>query len=290
MFRFLGALALYGFVFCVTTSEGAYAQGINGIQTQGTLSLPEIQLSPFSAIQLPPGQQRLRPLDQPRGVHDVLPYTGGYSPNQLSLQAASGSTIPLWQGSAVYQGQTYSYQMVGQNPTIKLTSPSTVIQTIIVPLVFTFPPGNSVFDPTVRDPTCSPSGSPVAMTWFSPVFQTIQESPGGTNVGTGQYASLFQRANFWNYVQPTGINPNYTVSLNQSVGQIIYVKWPNATLYTARCGRLAAIDRSVWDSVLRSQVFPLLVQHGVGPTTLPIFLTYDVVFCDPPISNTFVLG
>jgi hypothetical protein len=160
--------------------------------------------------------------------------------------------------------------------------PSTSVKTILIPVKFTFTSfGNYVADPTVAGPPCAPVGTPLARTQGSPVFQNITLKVGTTNLGTGQYIDLFQRAEFWNYTKPGGLNPGYhvklapvttlaKVSINVSGGNVVSVT----------CGKIAELSIAAWDGYVQGTLFPMLKAKGVNPTTFPIFLFTNVVLTD----------
>jgi len=193
-------------------------------------------------------------------------------------------TIPMWAGS----DGSDDFSMVGKDPTTK-QSGQTSIKAEIIPIRFTSSATSLVFDPENKD-RCSPSGNPtVNMVQQSPVFKSIT-LPGNLNVlGTGEFASLFQRANFSTYTAKGGTNPNYQVSLKpsllnreenikrsiqiESLGGSVVQNDPNS------CASVAMIDVAQWENHLQTVIFPDLA-HQIGPTTLPIFLFHNVVMFD----------
>ena len=92
--------------------------------------------------------------------------------------------------------------------------------------------GGATFDPTAADATCSPKGTALLLTQKSPIFNDITLA----HVGTGQYVSLFQRANYFT------INKHYTVELQPTTlgVQQIGVNGGNVRPeYAVRQGRLS---------------------------------------------------
>jgi hypothetical protein len=137
----------------------------------------------------------------------------------------------------------------------------------------------------------------------SPVFRSVT-LPWNKSVGTAQFVSLFQRANFWTYAQPKGASPNYQVTLNQVLVNAVENKTPIAIInpatspsltalpYTINgvvqtdttwCDPLAMIDVNELDTLLRTQIIPVLKGNSVTPTTLPIFLLSNVVMYDSKV-------
>src|SRR5207253_5616962 len=111
-----------------------------------------------------------------------------------SVAVATG-TVPNWSSSFTTAGTTYNFTMVGTDPA--LGSQTSIVPTVIVPLIFKFSDG-TVLDPTQQ--ACGVTNSPLTSVLNSPVLQSSSFSPGGTFVGNSQYVDAYQRANFWNSV------------------------------------------------------------------------------------------
>src|ERR1700682_773781 len=122
-----------------------------------------------------------------------------------NVEVAAGN-VTRWNGSFTTAGTTYNFTMVGTNPA--LGSQTSIIPTIVIPLIFKFSDG-SVLDPTL--PACGATNSAVTSVLNSPIFQSSSFSPGGTFVGNTQYVDAFQRANFWTSV--SDVSQNYHVLL-----------------------------------------------------------------------------
>jgi hypothetical protein len=106
---------------------------------------------------------------------------------------------------------------------------------------------------------------------------------GGTAVGTTQYADAFQRGNFWTNVSITGdsyhtllspVTTLATVTVNVPSGS----GTTNSVTSLGGCGSLGVMDINWWDSFVQSTILPSLAAQGISPTTLPLFLLYNVVF------------
>src|SRR5262249_53318874 len=110
-------------------------------------------------------------------------------------------------------------------------------------------------------------------------------------IGNAQVTDAFQRAEFWKYAQPTGINPTYHVNLSWTTASPITVNVPNTAMATAPigCGNglLGAAEINWLDSRLQSTVIPAL---GIGPSTVPIFLLHNFVEYVSTTNNCCVLG
>ena len=114
--------------------------------------------------------------------------------------------VPLWKGTYQYAGKSYSYLMVGTDPS--KGSVTTTVPVYIVPLKLTFSDG-TIFDATA--PMVGLHESATQAVEMSPIFQSVGWTEGSINVGTTQYIDAFQRANFWSSVSTT--SPDYHVLL-----------------------------------------------------------------------------
>src|SRR5262249_28057117 len=162
---------------------------------------------------------------------------------------------------------------VGKNPTVN-GSGGTTIDTRIVPLRFTSASPPLTFDPENND-ACSPKRTPALnMVQQSPLFKagTLQLQK---TLGSGQFGSLFQRANIWTYPQPKAASPNYQITLSQTLANteenkthtiaiIDPASAASTTLpYTINgvvqtdstwCDPLAMIDVTELDTLLQTQI------------------------------------
>jgi len=201
----------------------------------------------------------------------------------------------------------YYFAMAGKDPTVKASGP-TSITTKIVPLRFTAAP-SYVFDTESND-SCSPQRTPALnMVQQSPLFRPISLPGTLKTLGTNQFLSLFQRANFWiPYIEPKGPNVNYQVVFSQILANkqetpkytISISSPPSTTLpYSVEgqvqtdptwCNPVAMISVQDLDTLLQTQVIPGLRNYDVVPATLPIFILSNVVMYDSNISNCCILG
>jgi hypothetical protein len=107
---------------------------------------------------------------------------------------------------------------------------------------------------------------------------------------------VFQRAEFWKYTQPAGINPGYAVNLSVTTLSPITIKVPNADAATASgvvsCGNklLGAANINWLDPYIQKTVLPSLASKGVNPGTLPIFLLHNFVEYQGTTTNCCILG
>ena len=210
-------------------------------------------------------------------VDFVIPLSPAAEPRR---SATAGATIPFWTDSitASQNGKGYHYEMVGQNPRVKLSHPTTTIVANIIPIIVELANG-STFDPTVK--SCSEKTSPLNAVLASPIFRNTDFSPGGTNVGNTQYLDVFQRANFWTYTQPSGVNPGYHVLLTPKVGKAITIKVPAADGRLAPNGNCPAAGVTMAYAVSQGlKLLPTLAAKpwNVSPKTFPIFLLHNIEF------------
>jgi hypothetical protein len=213
----------------------------------------------------------------------------------IHRQAASGATIPLWSATATTAGTNYTYTMVGQNPFVTLSNPSTTISTVIIPVKInlkTSRRSTTTFDPTATDAHgCLPAGkTAISLTQASPIFQNVTIS----GAGTSQYTDLFQRANFFTQTV-NGANPGYHVLLSPTVGSTVTmnISGNSGDLAQANCGNggadLGLIDINAFDSTIQNTVFPQLASQ-LNANTFPLFVLYNVVMFDGSTSNCCILG
>ncbi len=198
-------------------------------------------------------------------------------------QAAAGTTIQMWSGS-VTDGSPFPFTMVGKDPFTTLTSPSTSINTYLVSVAFSVPATGHSYDPAAAEPCDPAAASPLSRVQASPVFLNKSYSWGGTAIGTTQYVDAFQRSEFWSQTSPSGINPGYHVRLKlgtNTLEVLVTVDGAPAEIAGACASdNLMVLDLATWDSLVQTQLLPLLASSGVGPTTFPIFLLHNVALSD----------
>jgi hypothetical protein len=234
------------------------------------------------------------------GVIGHVPSTPLYDPgvkNTVGTPAATSATSttsPKHFTAQVVDGtSTFTYTMVGKNPSKAQANGLTTVKTLLVPLVIKFSYGDT-WDPTSAD-SCDSGASPLARTQESPIFVSQPWTWGGKWIGTSQVTDAFQRAEFWKYAKPTGVDPTYGVALALTTLAPQVVNVPDAdTAFSTGvpCGNglLGAVDFGWLDNYLQSTLIPSLVSQGVAPNTLPIFLLHNVVAYDGTTSNCCYLG
>ncbi len=220
------------------------------------------------------------------GVHPRI------TPAQARASALAGTTVPEYTASVKVGTQNFTYRIVGKNPAIHVTNPSTTVKAEIVPLIMKFSNGLT-WDPTKAD-SCDPGASALARTQKSPVVVSQSWKFGTTSIGTGQYIDAFQRSEFWKYAQPTGINPGFHNKLAVTTLSPVTINVPNADAAFANItcgnGKLGAANINWLDPFLQKTVIPSLASQGVGTTTFPIFLLHNFVEYVGVTTQCCVLG
>jgi hypothetical protein len=117
----------------------------------------------------------------------------------------------------------------------------------------------------------------------SPIFQTHDFVMNGVDVGAAQYLDAYQRANFWTNVQATGSRYHTVLSPVTVAAAITFgpaaghgKTYPAGTFFGQNCAE-AVVDINVLQPFLQGTAIPALAAQGVGPTTFPFFVLYNVV-------------
>lgn len=206
-----------------------------------------------------------------------------------SKAAAAAPSIPLFHRTVTDGTKTFPYTMVGKNPFKSQANGAVNVPTVIVPVIIKLANGDT-FNPTVAD-SCAPSSSVTRML-NSPIFKSKKYTWGGTNVGTGQYVSVFRRAEFWSKTKPSGLNPDLQVTLKPTTTTPITVTVPavDSAFEPISCGDLGAMEVNWWDNEVQSVLMPKLAARGFGSGDFPIFLLSNVVEYDTTTTNCCILG
>ncbi len=176
--------------------------------------------------------------------------------------------LTTWNGSLVYNKKTYKYNMVGTAPS---TGKSTTISVFVIPVILTYKSskGTTTFSPLSKQ---SNGQTAVQNTTSSPLFNNLDFTSGGTDLGTTQYVDAFQRGNFWSTVSKhTGYHvmlgkpktlPTLTLTVPSADGKV-------ATEFGITVG---TADINWFDGQLQSYIS----KHSqIVPNSLPIFITYN---------------
>lgn len=210
--------------------------------------------------------------DQEEDTLPAYPMYAHMKPNLRANAATAGTVTPLktFNSNFVYNGTTYTYNMVGAWPGL---GKSTTIPTFIIPvkMVYKTSSGTTTFDPATHKLT---NGQTVeANTIASPVFQSgIDFVTGGINLGKTQYIDAFLRGNFWGTVKShTGYHlllgqPTVLPELTLTVGS----HGKTATEYGVHVG---LADIYWFDAQLQNYI---KAHSAIVPNSLPIFVTNDV--------------
>jgi len=199
---------------------------------------------------------------KPRAMYAVMP---AHLRTDVATPAAS---LQSWNGSFVFSGTTYNYNMVGAAPS---TNSTATITTFIIPIKIVITARNGT--KTTFDPShVLSNGSTVTNnTLTSPLFDsTTTYTQGGVDVGTTQYIDAYQRANFWGTVQ-SNTNSHLLLSASVLAEQTLspsrsFGKTGSPFGFTA-----AEVDINWFDS----QVPGLISKFGIQPNQFPIFLLYN---------------
>jgi hypothetical protein len=210
---------------------------------------------------------------------------------QARASALAGTTVPEYTASVKVGTKNFTYTIVGKNPAIKVTNASTTVNAEIVPLIMKF--AGHTWDPTKVD-SCDTGASALSRTQKSPVIVPQAWKFGSTSIGTGQYIDAFQRAEFWKFAKPGGINPTFGVTLSAKTLTAVTINVPLAQAATAAigCGNglLGAANINWLDPFLQNTVIPSLKSQGVLTTTFPIFLLHNFVEYIGTVGQCCVLG
>jgi hypothetical protein len=198
--------------------------------------------------------------------------------------------LPTFTASQADHGSTFKYTMVGKNPKVAQTSPVTTVTAELIPVKIVVTGASS--DPTLGN-SCD-STSATARTTASPIVKSFAWSFGGTSIGTGQYTDAFQRAEFWKFTQPSGINPGYHVKLSWTklAKRTITVPAGDFAIEDpTSCKPLIGVDVNWLDPYLQNTVLPALTNAGlISAKTFPFFLVNNVVEYQSIPSNCCILG
>lgn len=183
----------------------------------------------------------------------------------------SGTGLPTWTGSYTYNNHTYTYVMVGSDPS--QGSATTVVKTVIIPLKLTFSDG-TVFD--ANGPLYHKRATATQAVVASPIFKAMDWPAGNVDLGTSQYVDAYQRGNFWSEVST--VSPNYHVLIKPIIAPEQSFNVPASGGYTIP-GPLPGTKRGVLNGNYVDQTItgPLFAKFPqITPGMLTLFLTYNV--------------
>jgi len=183
----------------------------------------------------------------------------------------SGTGVTSWTGSFTYNNRTYTYIMVGTDPS--KGSATTVVKTAIIPLKLTFSDG-TVFD--ANGPLYHKTVSATQAVVASPIFKAADFVAGSVDLGTTQYIDAYQRGSFWGTV--SSVAPNYHVLVKPIVAPEQSFTVPQSGGYTIP-GPLPGTKRAILNESFIDQNItgPVLAKFPqITPDVFTIFLTYNV--------------
>jgi hypothetical protein len=203
-------------------------------------------------------------------LFDVLP------PHGRQPHHAPGVQLTQWNGIFTdLTGKVVDFTMVGTNPQTSSRPTDFTVYLIPIKMVYGKSNGNHVFDPNTHH--VKNGNTMVEDLLASPLFNPIDFKAGNVDLGTMQYESAFQRANFWTYVQnlgnsyqvvfdPPTVLSEQTLKVSEQDGQVI--KNPFGT------GEVGEMDMKVFDTYLQKYIkkFP-----QIKPNSLALFIT-DAIF------------
>jgi hypothetical protein len=219
---------------------------------------------------------------------------GSASAMAAAVGTTTVSSVPMWSytTTASRDGNTYTGKMVGRSPFFH-GARTTNIDTILIPVKISITTANGTidFDPTQPDATCLPNGNATAttLTQQSPILLPASFSMNGVDEGSTQYVDAFQRANFDSALSQTGHSYRTLLNLKNTLPvQSVTLNAPNGAWTDANCGKIGVVDINAFNMTK----VPTLLSNlaGVGPTTVPVFLFYNVVMTDGPPDQVDPLG
>jgi hypothetical protein len=208
---------------------------------------------------------------------------GGFPSGTDPTTLISTHTIPMWSGTD--GGSTFV--MVGADPSVPKTG-NTRVDAKIIPIRFSSASPALIFDPENNSP-CLPIPA-LNMVQQSPLFRDITLPGNQSAIGTGQFASLFQRGNF-SSLTVNGASPDYKVVIARSLDnrqdkgkKTIPIESLGGSVMTTGanpdwCTSVAMIDVNQWETYLQGTIIPDL-RKSSGPKTVLIFLFANVVLFD----------
>lgn len=105
-----------------------------------------------------------------------------------------------------------------------------------------------------------------------------------------QYFDAFQRANFFDAVNPTGDSYHTLLDLTDTVSATASIPAPSGKVFSAdslgSCAPVGVMNVNTFQNIVEKTLIPGLAAQGVGPTNVPIFLLYNVVMSEGPPKAT----
>ena len=244
-------------------------------------------------------------LDQLQVLNESVATASLSSGSTSSGAVVVSPPLTIWSNQVLaYDGAKYIFSMVGRSP-FNRGATTTTIPTVIIPLIVNI--GTFSFDPTAPDDGClgAAGNTATVLTQQSPIFQNAPITMNGVNVGNTQYIDAFQRANFWQYVQPTGNSYHTMLAPTLAATQTLTYASTNSTTSAVfgvggtQCGsspgpvnqkaRLGVVNINV----INSQLQTIITNLGLTPSQFPLFIIYKTVLSNGSanvIGNCCILG
>ena len=174
--------------------------------------------------------------------------------HSFSDAALAKSGLAHWTSTFTAEGKTWTYSMVGSDPS--KGSKTTTIPVTIIPLKMVFSNGKS-FNGNSR----------VSATVNSPLFKSAKFIS-----GTTQYGDAIARAEFWSSVSKK--SPNYHVLVGTpTIAKTVTMNIPSADGATATDPSTGKTIGLIDINYLDPQLQALLVSLNIKANTFPIFLS-----------------
>lgn len=189
----------------------------------------------------------------------------------LRQQADAGVTIPFFQNSVTspLDGNTYTFQIAGTDPTINLVKTTVTYVPIALRVHFS--------DGTVLDPSKPGCGDTVSVSqrfFGGPLFNNVPLVSNGIKVGDTQIIDAFQRAEFWKLVKGSAYHlrlaPSGTPKLIDVTAPTGSTTAPGACAGTGH--RLGEIPINGWDAIVVKEINKFALTNQ-----LPVVAAYNVV-------------
>ena len=142
-----------------------------GVAALGVLALPAASAA---GTGLPPVS----------GRHVILDFRPHHAGTRSLAVTAGTTSVTRFTRTVTDGSSSFKVTMVGKNPFVAQTTPSTTIKAFVIPLKVVLPNGDT-FDPAVAS-TCDTAASAQTRVLQSPVVVSRAYSLGGTAEGTGQ--------------------------------------------------------------------------------------------------------
>ncbi|MGO9650141.1 MAG: hypothetical protein ACLPOO_19075 [Terriglobales bacterium] len=188
-------------------------------------------------------------------------------PHQVpGVEQPPAVTLKIWSGSFKSGNTTYNFKMVGRSPALSNTT--TNIEFFLIPIKIVCD-GNTYDPETVQ----SDGATAVDLVRASPIFEALDYTQGGTNLGTTQYVDAFQRGNFYKALRK---NPDYHTLLSP----VTMLTERTLSVPSADCsignpfgfGNVAIVDMTYFDSQLTTLIGKL---SQITPAAVVMGMTYN---------------